>query len=157
MTKLVYLIAGLLSGIVITLLLITIMGQSMLFHEKISKYPFEETAALFEASAKKQNWKIPAVHDMQKTMGSIEKEILKERIFEICKPEYAYEVVRYDDERIASTMLPCRVAIYEKSDGKTYVSLMNMSLMGHLMKGSLPGMMKKASAEIDEIIAPLFK
>jgi uncharacterized protein (DUF302 family) len=157
MKNLIYLLAGLLSGIVITLLFITITGQSMMFEEKVSLYGFEETAALLEKSAKEHQWRIPAVHDMQKTMKSIEKTVPNERIFELCKPEYAYEVVRNDEERIASTMLPCRVAIYEKSDGKTYVSLMNMNLMGQLMNGTLPGMMKKASGEIDEIIAPLFK
>jgi len=146
-----------LSGIILILLLIVTYGQSMLFDEKESKYEFEETTALLESSAKKHNWKIPAVHDMQKTMRSIEKEVLSERIYELCKPEYAYEVVRYDNERIASTMLPCRVAVYKKSDGKTYVSLMNMNLMGHLMKGSLPDMITKASADIEEIVAPLFK
>lgn len=157
MKNLIYLLTGILSGIVITLLFITLSGYSLLFEEKVSLYGFEETAALLEKSAKEHQWRIPAVHDMQKTMQSIDKTVLSEQIFELCKPEYAYEVVRNDEERIASTILPCRVAIYEKSDGKTYVSLMNMKLIERLMKSTLSDMMKKASTEIDEIIEPLYK
>jgi uncharacterized protein (DUF302 family) len=157
MKNLIYLISGLLSGILIVLMAILFWSQSVLFQEKESLYSFDESVRRLEESVKVNQWRTPAVHDMQKTMASIGKEVLQARIYELCKPEYAYEVVRDDDGRRASTMLPCRVAIYEKTDGKTYVSLMNMTLMARLMNGSLPEMMKKASADIEVILAPLYQ
>jgi len=52
--------------------------------------------------------------------------------------------------------MPCCIAVYEKTDGKTYVSWMNTGLMGKMMKGVVPGVMKVASEESEQIVKPLF-
>jgi uncharacterized protein (DUF302 family) len=44
-------------------------------------------------------------------------------------------------------MMPCRVSIYEKSNGKVYVSWMNTGLMGGLFGGLVAEVMDDASAE----------
>lgn len=148
---------GLIVGVIATLLIIYTSAQSFMMKEVESKYSFEQSIEIFEESVNTQGWKIPAVHDMQKTMEKFGKDVQQAKVFELCHPEHAYEILSRDSERIVLSMMPCRIAIYEKSDGKTYVSWMNSKLIGGMMKGVVPKVMKAASQESDLMVAPLLK
>jgi len=52
--------------------------------------------------------------------------------------------------------MPCRIAIYEKSDGKVYMSFLNAKLMSKPMKKLIRKTMAVAASETEEIIEPLF-
>lgn len=150
-----YLLSGAAGGILLGILVIFTGAQSIMLKEIQSKYSFEESVQLFEKTTLPNGWKIPTVHDMQKTMESFGKTVNRGKVFELCHPVHAYEILSRDNERIVMSMMPCRVAIYEKSDGKTYVSLMNTRLMGSMMKGIVPKVMRAASKETEQLILPL--
>ncbi len=150
-------LAGILSGIILTGIIIFLSAQSVMLKEEQSKYDFEQSVQVFEASALASGWRISATHDMQNTMANFGKEVLQAKVFEICHPEHAYEILSRDKERIVTSMLPCRVAVCEKSDGKTYVSWMNTGLVGGMMKGVVPKVMKQASKESEAIVAVLLQ
>jgi len=150
-------VAGVLAGVLLTGLLIFLSAQSVMLKEEQSNYDFEQSVLVFEESALSNGWKIPATHDMQETMANFGKDVLQAKVFELCHPEHAYEILSRDKERIVMSMMPCRVAIYEKSDGKTYVSWMNTGLVGGMMKGVVPKVMKQASRESELIVAPLIQ
>jgi uncharacterized protein (DUF302 family) len=144
--------ASVLAGILIALVLMWNMAPGLMIIEDLSKYNFDESVRIFESTALNNGWKIPTVHDLQKTMTSFGKDVLKVKVFELCHPEHAYEILSRDAERVVSSLMPCRVAIYEKSDGNVYVSRMNTSLMGSMMKGVIPKVMKVASSESEAIL-----
>ena len=73
-------------------------------------------------------------------------------MIEICKPAYSGLMLEKSDERIVSIMMPCRISVYEKEDGKTYVALMNTSAMSVGMTTSVADAMKGASDETFEIV-----
>jgi uncharacterized protein (DUF302 family) len=148
---------GLLTGLFLSIFLIYSTAESIMLIEKQSNYSFEKSVELFEETAIGNGWKIPAIHDMQKTMHNFGKDVLQAKVFELCHPVHAYEILSRDKERIVMSMMPCRVAIYEKSDGKTYVSFMNTGLMGGMMNGVVPKVMKEASHETEMIIKPLIE
>lgn len=148
-------VAGSLAGILLTVILIFVSAESVMMKERQSKYNFEQSTKVFEETALANGWKIPKTHDMKETMASFGKDVLQAKVFELCHPEHAYEILSRDKERIVMSMMPCRVAIYEKSNGNTYVSWMNTGLMGSMMKGVVPRVMKVASKESEEIIAVL--
>ncbi len=149
--------SGVIGGIVIALVVTFLSAQSIMLKESESKYSFEKSVEMFEQSAIENGWSIPTVHDMQKTMDKFDKDVLNAKVFELCHPEHAYEILSRDRERIVLSMMPCRIAIYEKSNGKTYISWMNTGLMGSMMKGVVPEVMKNASAESEEIVSPLLE
>lgn len=150
-----YLVAGVVAGIALTGILMYQSAQSVMLKEKPSKFNFEQSVKVFEETALANGWKIPTVHDMKGTMANFGKDVLQAKVFELCHPVHAYEILSRDNERIVMSMMPCRVAIYEKSDGKTYVSYMNTGLVGSMMKGVVPQVMKQASRESEEIVAAL--
>jgi uncharacterized protein (DUF302 family) len=151
----VYGLIGLLAGVVLMGLFAYKSAPSMMLKETLSKYNFEESAEKFEQAVLDMGWKIPAVHDLQETMHNNGFTVRKVKVFEICQPAHAYKILSRDDERIVSNMMPCRVSIYEKSDGKTYVSWMNTALMGNMMGGIIADVMGDATKESEAMIAVL--
>jgi len=51
-----------------------------------------------------------------------------------------------------SVMMPCRISIYQKDDGKTYLALLNGSSMSGGQTVKIADIMKAASNETFEII-----
>ncbi|KAF5414586.1 MAG: hypothetical protein C5S48_08400 [Candidatus Methanogaster sp.] len=48
----------------------------------------------------------------------------------MCQVAYATRLLMADDTKYVAVMMPCSVAIYEKSGGNTYVASMNVGMMG---------------------------
>jgi uncharacterized protein (DUF302 family) len=145
------------AGIIITIGFIYALAPSMMLVEDESKYGFEETVKHFETAVEKAGWKMPQVHDLQATMLKHGKDVKAVKVFELCHPDHAGRILEKDDERIVSSMMPCRVAIYEKNDGKVYVSKMNSGLMASTMGKLINEVMSEASAENEKMLAPIIK
>ncbi len=148
-------VAALVAGAILTLGIIFLSAQSVMLKEEQSKYNFEQSVDVFTNYVLEKGWKIPTVHNMKETMNKNGKDVLEAKVFELCQPDHAFEILSRDKERVVMSMMPCRVAIYKKSDGKTYVSWMNTGLMGQMMKGVVPKVMKAASHESEELISSI--
>ncbi len=145
-------IIGLLLGVLVTGFAMYKMAPGMMMMEDVSPYSFEETVAKFEASVKKHGWKIPKIHDLQKTMKKHGKDVKKVKVFELCHPGHAGKILSKSEERLVSSLMPCRVSFYEKADGKVYISRMNSSLMASMMDGIIPEVMDEAAKDTEEIL-----
>ncbi len=156
-TNILFVIGGIIAGILLTSMLAYKAAPGMMMKEAESKYSFEQSVETFEQTAKDMGWKIPTVHDMQKTMDLNGYQVANMKVFELCHPDHAYEILKLDEERIVSNMMPCRVSIYEKSDGKTYISWMNTSMMGNMMGGIVAEVMSVASADSEKMIESIKK
>ncbi|MEQ8222536.1 MAG: DUF302 domain-containing protein [Candidatus Eremiobacterota bacterium] len=106
--------------------------------EKVSPYGLEETVQKIVDNAKAEKWIVSDVKDLAK---SIEKhggeKLLPVKLIELCNPEYAGKILKDDASRYASVMMPCTISVYEKSDGKTYVSFVNTTLIGQMFPGTV--------------------
>lgn len=155
--NLIFTFSGLIIGSLLTVLVMYNAAPGMMILEDESPYSFEETVAIFEKSVKDNNWKIPHVHDLQKTMAKFDKDVKSVKVFELCHPTHAGKILEESDERIVSSLMPCRVAIYEKHDGKVYFSRLNSGMMAGMMGGLIADVMQQASAENEEILLPLLQ
>lgn len=150
--NLIYGLIGAVVGLLLTLLVIYISAEGIMMKEKQVNMKFDDAVELFEKTTVAKGWSIPTVHDLQETMAKHGYTVNKVKVFELCHPDHANKVLQQDKERVVSSMMPCRVSIYEKSDGKVYVSWMNTGLMGGMMKGVVPEVMNDASRESREIV-----
>jgi len=105
------------------------MKKSQIVIEQKSKYGFEKTVQILTENAEKREWKVPFVHDLQQSLAKSGKSVKPVKVIEICKPQYSGKMLELNDERIISVMMPCRISVYEKNDGATYVSLINAGEM----------------------------
>ena len=62
-----------------------------------------------------------------------------------------------DEEKILSPMLPCRVTLYEKSDGKTYISRMDIGLFTSNMSPLTKEVMNTVAEELEQTISSIIK
>lgn len=150
-------IAGVLAGAGLLFFILYAKAPSMMILENESKYSLAETEEKLVQKATDMGWRIPTIHDLQQTMDKNGFEVLPVKVLEMCKPVYAHEILSRDQEKVVSSLMPCRIAIYQKSDGKVFISRMNSGLMAKPMKGVIPAIMKKATDDVELIISDLKK
>jgi uncharacterized protein (DUF302 family) len=128
-----------------------------MFLEDESKFGFEETIEKLKSEVEKKTWKLSAVHDLQETLKKSNYEVLPVKVFAICHPKHSSRILSKDDERIVSSLMPCRVSVYQKSNGKTYISRMNAGLLAKSIGGIIEEVMVASAADVEEILLPLVK
>jgi len=131
--------------------------MDQMFLESKSRYSFEETVNKLSEIIPESGWKVIYVHDLQETMRKNGKEIIPVKVIELCKPVYAYKLLSDDDLRIYSNMMPCRISVYEKADGNTYVSRMNSAMLAAQIGGVVQEVMSGSYLEAEEIIGKIME
>ncbi len=153
-----YLVTALISlatGFLAAMLIIIYQGPDLMMIEDQSRFDFEKTVSGLEDLAKDHGWSVPTVHNLQKSMEKAGHEVNKVKVVALCNPKHAIHILQGDEERVVSSMMPCRVAVYVKDDGKTYLSRMNSKLMSKGMNKNVRMTMKSAFEEMEEIISKL--
>ncbi|MHC1703685.1 MAG: DUF302 domain-containing protein [Tenuifilaceae bacterium] len=128
------------------------MSTNQIIIEHVSPFDVETTVAKLIAAAALKEWQNPAVHNLQQSLAKAGKTVRPVQVIEICKPEYSGKMLEKSDERIVSVMMPCRISVYQKEDGKAYVALINTSAMIAGMPSTIANVMKAASDETFEIV-----
>jgi len=128
------------------------MYSNQFIAEHQSPFSVASTVEKLVEAATKKDWQNPATHNLQQSLAKSGKTVRPVQVVEICKPEFSGKMLEQNHERIASIMMPCRISVYEKEDGKTYVALMDISKMTEGMPGEVANAMKGASDETFEII-----
>ncbi len=128
------------------------MKTNQLVIEHPSRFGFGKTVDLLVAESERRDWKVPAVHDLQQSLAKSGKTVRPVKVIEICKPQYSGRMLELNDERVISVMMPCRISVYEKDDGKAYVSLINAGELASGLAANIAGVMKEASDETFEIV-----
>jgi len=150
-------LTGAVAGMLIAFTMVYTMAPGLMLLENESKFGFEETTQKFEQSIKDNEWSIIKVHDLQKSMTKHGYEVLPVKVFEFCHPNLAKRILETNDDRIVASMMPCRIAIYEKADGKTYISRMNSGMMAKMMSKLIDEVMGDATSESEKIMRVIIK
>lgn len=128
------------------------MNANQLIIEHVSPFDVATTVEkLIEAAANK-DWQNPAVHNLQQSLAKSGKDVKPVQVIEICKADYSGKMLEKNHERISSILMPCRISVYEKEDGKTYVTLLNMGAMAVDLPVDTAKAVQGASDETFEIV-----
>lgn len=122
------------------------------FIENVSPTDFDTTVDRLSKEIENKSWKISNIYDLQKTIENHGKIVLPVKIFSLCHPKHSGKILEKDSERIVSSMMPCRVSVYEKDDGKTYISRMNSLIVASSFGGIIEQVMTDSAKEVEEII-----
>lgn len=146
-------IIGIIAGLILGWLITFLAMPKLMFKETPSNLGFDETVSKVETRISENGWKTPAVHDLQATMKKFDLDVKSVKVFEICHPDYSYKILRESDERIASSMMPCRISVYEKEDGSVWISRMNSGVVAKPMTKIIRKSMSAAAKDVEVIIA----
>ena len=125
--------------------------DSLLLESK-SNFLFSKTIELLLETIQAQGWKLIATHDMQETLRKNGINVLPVTVIEICHPQLAASLLKPDDQRYASLLMPCRISVYEKSDGKTYISRLNPLVFAKKMGGVIAEVMPESFYKTEDIL-----
>jgi uncharacterized protein (DUF302 family) len=141
-------IIGIILGVFATAVIGWTVVPSLMCTETPSPYSVEETAENIKQNALAAGWVVPSITELQK---SVKKhgggELPPVNLINLCQAEHAYNLLKTDENKYISVMMPCTISIYEKSDGKTYVSAMNASFLGKMFGGDIAEVMSGPVAE----------
>lgn len=122
------------------------------FFEYISLTDFDTTVSRLLEEIERKSWKLSHVYDLQKTMENHNKKVLPVKVISLCHANHSSKILESDSERIVSSMMPCRVSVYEKHDGKTYISMLNSSALASSLDGISGQVMIDSANEVEDII-----
>jgi uncharacterized protein (DUF302 family) len=126
-----------------------------MFIESESPLGFKETVEAIKNEASVMGWSILAVHTLHEVLAKKGHTIAPVAIMELCSGKYSVKLLQNDATRYVSSLLPCRVAVYEKSDGKVIISRMNTQMMGAMMEPTVKEVMLQAGADLETLIGKL--
>ena len=130
------------------------MGQQMLI-EIESPLSFDETLVKLEENAKAAGWKVPSKwkvnfqRNLNKVTGT---DIGPNRVLKMCEPKAAVKILVHDKFKKLTTMMPCTIAVYEKSDGKVFISLMDMRMLGMIYGGEIKEIADELGPQMMEMV-----
>lgn len=128
------------------------MEISSVIQESESRFGFDETVQKIHEKAEGTGWKIPAVHDLQQTLKNNDIDVQEVSVIELCKPQYSGPLMKEDTSKFVSALMPCRISVYRKTDGKSYVSRINSSMLSMFMGGTIGEVMGQSGNEIELIL-----
>jgi uncharacterized protein (DUF302 family) len=130
-------------------------GIFQMLVERQSPLGFEETLTRLEENAKAQGWKVPSrwkvdfQRNLKKVTGT---DVGPNRVIKMCEPEAAAKLLVKDEYKQLTAMMPCTIAVYVKSDGKTYISMMNLEAMGLMYGGDVAEMSRALAPQMEAML-----
>jgi uncharacterized protein (DUF302 family) len=125
--------------------------------EHASKYDFETTISLLKESVAAAGWSVVGEFDYQEILGEKGFEIDNIKILAVCSGKYSAEILQLDDERMVSPLMPCRLAVYEKADGNTYIARLNSGEVAQPFGGVIAEVMQAVAQDTEAIVKDLIQ
>ncbi len=146
---------GFVTGAAVMAITILSLAPGAMVNESVSPLTHSETVERIIDTAETMGWKVPATHEINNSVAAGGYEVPPVTVIELCKVELAGEILQNSDNRVVSSMMPCRVAVYENEDGQVIVSRMNTGLMSGMFGGEVEEIMSTATGETEQILASL--
>ena len=130
------------------------MGSQMLI-EVESPLGFDETLVKLEENARGAGWKVPSkwkVNFQKNLLKVTGTDIGKNQVLKMCEPQAAAKMLVHEEYKRLTTMMPCTIAVYEKSNGKTYISIMNMEMLGMIYGGLIADIADELAPQMEAMV-----
>jgi uncharacterized protein (DUF302 family) len=143
------LIGGFVGGVAIAAALVWSMAGNLIFKEVPSPYGVEETAARIQQNiqAAGNKWELVGLRNPGKAVEQDGGNTLPVLLVEACSTRYSGPILKNDAIRFLSILMPCKISVYKKSDGKVYIGLMNAELIGSFFGSEVGELMGQVAAD----------
>ncbi len=142
-------LGGIVAGIVFTGVLAWNMAGSLMFNERVSPFGMEETVARIQHNIQDtgNKWALSGLRNPAKAVQSDGGNVLPVMMIEACSTLYSGPILKEDSVRFLSILMPCKVTVYKKNDGKVYIGTMNAGLMGKMFGPLVGDIMSKVAED----------
>ena len=142
-------VVGLVAGVAATLALAWNMAGSMVFNEQESPYSVEETVARIQHNIQdaENGWSLMGLRNPVKPLQAEGDDALPVMMIEACSTKYSGPILKDDKLRFLSILMPCKISVYKKANGKVYIGTMNAGFVGSLFGPLVGDIMKSVVAD----------
>lgn len=149
------LFGGFAAGVLAVAILAYVFMGSLMFREIESPFGVEETVARIQHNIQNvgNGWALSGLRNPGKAVQNAGGNVLPVMMVEACSTKYSGPILKDDSVRFLSILMPCKVSVYKKNDGKTYIGMMNAGLMGKMfgpMVGEVMGKVAEDQAKFVE-------
>lgn len=130
----------------------TSTDNAPMFLEDTSPKSLTATSAAFQEAAVASGWSILGVDNIGEILAERGYSVAPVLVFQACSGKYSSKLLGGDDTRFVASMIPCRVALYQKSTGEVIISRMNSISMGEKIGGEAGSVMKQSGQDMETII-----
>jgi len=143
------LIGGFAAGVLAMAVLAYIFMGSLMFREIESPFGVEETVARIQQNIQHvgNGWVLSGLRNPGRAVESSGGNVLPVMMVEACSTKYSAPILKDDSVRFLSILMPCKVSVYKKNDGKTYIGMMNAGLMGKMFGPMVGEVMGKVAED----------
>lgn len=140
---------GFIVGIVVIAITGWMMMPHMMFTERVSPFGMEETVARIQHNIQNagNGWSLSGLRNPAKAVQTDGGNVLPVLMIEACSTKYSKPILKEDTVRFLSILMPCKISIYKKNDGKVYIGTMNAGLMGKMFGPMVGGVMGQVAAD----------
>ena len=133
-------IGGFVAGMAFVGILAWNMMGGLMFTERESQFGLEETVARIQQNIQNtgNGWALSGLRNPAKAVQADGGNVLPVMMVEACSTKYSGPILKEDSVRFLSILMPCKITVYKKNDGKVYIGNMNAGLMGKMF-GPLVG------------------
>ena len=145
---------GFLLGILLTVVLVWQLMPRMMFNVYQSPQNFDDTVATLQHNiGTKADWKVLKFFDFKESIDKAGHGPMS-RIgsFALCNPRYASRILADDGNKKVTAMMPLGIGVYEDANGNTYVSELNVKLLGMMFGGTIAEVMGVAGTDLNTAI-----
>lgn len=148
------LIGSFVAGIALTLLIATQMAGRMMFSEVPSPYTVEETTARIQQNimAAGNGWSMSGLRNPIKPIEAEGGNALPVLLIEACSTKYSGPILKMDDVRFLSLLMPCKISVYKKADGKVYIGILNAGMIARFFGSEVEAIMEHVVADQKKFI-----
>ncbi|QOY87859.1 DUF302 domain-containing protein [Paludibaculum fermentans] len=118
-----------------------------MLYEKLSDKTIDEIDLALRDSAGRHQFGVLHVHDLRQAMKNKGVEYHRQcSVFELCNPRHAKRVLEADPA--VSSMLPCRISVYETSDGLMLSAILPSAMMSMFSDPNI----KEVAEEVEVVL-----
>ncbi len=118
-----------------------------------SEKSFPETLKTFKEEVSKAGWSLLNINNLAGVLSERGFTLHPVVIVDVCSGKHSVRILSNDDYRPFSAFMPCRVSIYQTSDGRVFIARMNAGAVAKMMLAEVAKVMLASDKEIAEIIA----
>jgi len=148
-------ILGLVLGLFVTGLAFKVAAPTMFFKEVSVPHDFDKTVRILQTRINNQEgWHVTDVIDQQKeVLDNGGEDVGKVKIIKFCNGKLSGIMLNDDGSKFMAAKMPLSIAVYEKSDGRVTIGLMNGYIMARLFAGTREGViMEDVVTDMEEIM-----
>lgn len=144
------LFGGFVLGLIAAGVLLWSNASGLMFTERESPFGMEETIARIQANIQAQKdkgWELSGLRNPARAINQAGGNVLPVMMVEACSTRYSKPILKDDTKRFLSILMPCKITVYKKNDGKVYIGTMNAALVGKLFGSNVAGIMAQVARD----------